>query len=178
MSQDSVPAADDVAAVRARHLRWLWGWDKEPDAGHWDFRAIQGSHYDWDLGTLRLYDDMDPEHRIVRSARAYQEIWEPTFNSLRSAVHRLEDGPEIVRSGDLAVSRLVFIARLTVADGSVVDIRTHNTLIWQRLGDDWRIVGDHTSSRRIPADEADLLLTTLPGARDDTSPREGDHGIR
>jgi ketosteroid isomerase-like protein len=158
--------ADDVADVRALHLRWLWGWDKEPGGGHWNFREIQGAHYDWDLDTLRLYDDMDPEHRIVRSAGEYQAIWEPTFNSLRSAVHRLEDGPEIVRSGELAVSRLVFIARLVVADGTVVDIRTHNTLVWQWLGDDWKIVGDHTSSQRIAADEADLLLTALPGARD------------
>jgi hypothetical protein len=47
----------------------------------------------------------------------------------------------------------VFIARLVVADGSIVDIRTHNTLIWQQRRDDWKIVGDHTSSQRIPADE-------------------------
>jgi ketosteroid isomerase-like protein len=156
--------ADDV---RALHLGWLWGWDKEPGAGHWDFQEIQGSYYNWDLDTLRLYDDMDPEHRVVRTAREYQAIWEPTFNSLRSAVHRLEDGPEITRSGDLAVSRLVFIARLVVADGSIVDIRTHNTLIWRHLGGSWKIVGDHTSSQRIAADEADRLLASLPGAHDD-----------
>jgi hypothetical protein len=165
MSDHSV-RADDVATVRALHLRWLWGWDKEPGAGHWDFREIQGSYYDWNLETLRLYDDMDPEHRVARSVRDYQAIWEPTFNTLRSAVHRLEDGPEIVRSGDLAISRLVFIARLVAADGSIVDIRTHNTLVWRQLGGTWKIVGDHTSSQRIAADEADRLLAALPGAPD------------
>jgi ketosteroid isomerase-like protein len=153
-----------VATVRALHLRWLRGWDKEPGAAHWDFREIQGSHYDWELDTLRLYDDMDPEHRVVRSVREYQEIWEPMFNGLRSAVHRLEDGPEIMVSGELAVSRLVFIARLVLANSSIVDIRTHNTLIWQQRGDDWKIVGDHTSSQRIPADEV-VFSTERRGAQ-------------
>lgn len=155
---------DDRATIRGRHAAWLWGWDKAPDHGRWDFREVQGDFYEWDFDGGRFYDDMDPEHRVARNVAQYQRIWEPTFNEVREATHRMEEGPEVLGTPELASSRLVFVARLVTADGSAVDIRTQNSLTWYRFPDGWKIVGDHTSSQPLETEETDRLLAALPGA--------------
>jgi hypothetical protein len=164
-SSISTVSPDDVATIRQLHAGFIWGWDKDPDEGRWNFREVQGSYYNWDFDGGRFYDDMDPEHRVPRNVNEYQAIWEPTFNDLREATHRIEVGPEIFGTPELVSSRLVFIARLVTADGSVVDIRTHNSLTWYKFAEDWKIVGDHTSSQFIDSEEADRLLASLPDAK-------------
>jgi hypothetical protein len=157
-------AQEDAERIRDLHIQWIWGWDKAPGAS-WDFRQVQGRFYDWTFDGCRLYDDMDPELRIVRSAEEYRSIWEPVFQAVREAKHGIEDGPEVLVSGDLASSWLVFIARIIAADGSTTVIRTHNSLVWRRsVPDGWSIVGDHTTSRAIGGEEADQLLAALPNA--------------
>ena len=165
LAPTSTATAEDLATVRHLHASWVWGFDKEPDAGPWDFRAVQGRFYDWGLDDARYYDDMDPEHRVLTSAAAYQRVWEPVFDGLREATHRIEEGPVLLGTAELVSSRLVFVARLVQADGTVVDIRTHNSLLWRRTTDGWKIVGDHTSSQPVvdPA-VASRLLDELPGA--------------
>jgi ketosteroid isomerase-like protein len=163
-SSISTVSPEDAATIRDLHAGFIWGWDREPGQGHWDFYEIQGRYYDRDFDGGRFYDDMDPEHRVARNVEEYRAIWEPTFNELRAATHRIEEGPEIFGTPELVSSRLVFLARLVTADGSVVDIRTHNSLTWYRFPDGWKIVGDHTSSQVLEPGEADRLLETLPGA--------------
>jgi hypothetical protein len=75
--------------VADSHLRWMWGWEREPTDGHWDFWAVQGEFYDRDDQDVLLYDDADTEHRVARSAEEYRSTWEPVFNRLVAAEHRL-----------------------------------------------------------------------------------------
>lgn len=160
----STVSEEDASAVRRLHAAWIWGWDKDRDQGPWQFREIQGRFYDWDFDGGRYYDDMDPEHRVFRNVRDYAQAWEPAFEGMLEAMHRIQEGPEVFGAANLVSSRLVFIARLVMADGSVVDIRTHNSLVWHRFSDGWKIVGDHTSSQPVPSAEVDRLLDELPGA--------------
>ena len=138
--------------------------DREHGAGYWDLEEELGRFYDWN-GPTRLYDDMDPQHRLARTPAEYRGIWEPTFNSLQFAEHRVEDGPDVIVSGDLASSWLVFIALLITEDGTRVRLRSTNTLVWQRRAGGWTIVRDHTSSQHIGEDELQRLLTDLPADR-------------
>ncbi|MFF0146732.1 hypothetical protein [Amycolatopsis sulphurea] len=64
--------------VAAAHLRWLWGWDRNPGDPQFDLRAVQGEFYDWQDEDLLLYDDADPQHRVARSAEEYRSMWEPS----------------------------------------------------------------------------------------------------
>lgn len=155
-----------MTAVAAAHLRWLWGWDRAPGDPPFDFRAVQGELYDWTVEDALLYDDADPEHRVAHSAEEYRSLWESVFNRLAIAEHRLADGPHVLASGDLATSRLVFVARLVAADGAETGLRATSSLTWRRSGGTWRITWDHTSSTTLdPATLADLMAT-LPGRPD------------
>jgi ketosteroid isomerase-like protein len=66
--------------------------------------------------------------------------------------------PEAIAGEDLATSTLEFGARLEMADGSIVGIRTRSTLVWRCADDGWRIVREHNSSRRITAEETQRLF--------------------
>jgi hypothetical protein len=79
-----------------------------------------------------LYDDFDPQRRVVRSPAAYGAIWEQPFSALQSAEHRVVSGPSVLVSGDLATATLEFAARLTGGDGKVTGIRTFSSLVWRR----------------------------------------------
>ncbi|WP_338763377.1 nuclear transport factor 2 family protein [Nocardia vulneris] len=152
-----------MAAVAATHLRWLWGWDRKPGDPPFDFRAVQGEFYDWAAEDVLLYDDADPEHRVARSAEEYRSRWEPVFDQLVAADHRLADGPHVLMSGDLAASRLVFIARLVSADGTETGLRATSSLTWRRGVAGWRIVWDHTSSVILDGKTLAVLMNSLPG---------------
>jgi ketosteroid isomerase-like protein len=156
-----VDVAADVETIRRQHAEWIFGFDREYGAGHWDLKAELGRFYDWDAET-RFYDDMDPEHRTARSAEEYRAIWEPIFNTVQFAEHRIAEGPDVRVSGDLANSWIVFIALLVTADGTRVRLRSTNLLVWERFADGWKIVRDHTSSQHISEEEVTRLLAELP----------------
>ncbi|MGV2921827.1 hypothetical protein [Streptomyces alfalfae] len=131
----------------ARRTReWVFGWDRAEDDGTFVFRDTFGHLYDWHGRDTLYYDDFDPEHRIARSVAEYESIWEPVFNQLRRAEHWIAREPDVARSGGFASAYVVFIARLTRADGAVVGSRTTSALVWRRTRDGWRITRDHTSS--------------------------------
>ncbi|CAM5370149.1 hypothetical protein SALBM135S_08558 [Streptomyces alboniger] len=131
----------------ARRTReWVFGWDRAEGDGQFVFRKTFGHLYDWHGKDTLYYDDFDPEYRIARSAAEYESIWEPVFNQLRTAEHWIAREPDVVRSGAFASAYVVFIARLTRADGTVIGTRATSALVWRRTGDGWRIMRDHTSS--------------------------------
>ena len=107
-----------------------------------------------------LYDDFDPQHRVARSAAAYAAIWEPIFNTVRSARHVVSDDPAVLAgSEDYAASTMKFAALIERGDGTVTPIRTRSDLVW-RCGDgEWRIVREHNSTRVVPQAEVDALLS-------------------
>ncbi|MEU7141474.1 nuclear transport factor 2 family protein [Nocardia sp. NPDC046473] len=153
-----------VETVAAAHVRWLWGWDRQQGDPPFDLRAVQGEFYDWDAEDVLLYDDADPEHRVARSAEEYRSLWEPVFERLVAADHRLADGPHVLVSGDLAASRLVFLARLVSADGTETGLRATSSLTWRRAAAGWRIVWDHTSSVAVDGKTLAALMDSLPGS--------------
>lgn len=152
-------AAEGDAAVAALHRNWiLIGWDRKAGDGPFSFREKLGRYYDFAATDVILYDDMAPGHRVARSAAEYGALWEPIFSSLRSAVHRVVDGPFVVPSGDVAASTLLFAGRLEAADGTVTGIRTFTSLVWRCTGEGWKIAREHNSSVIVPADQIDALV--------------------
>lgn len=77
---------------------------------------------------------------------------------LKRAEHWLALEPDVVHSGDLASSYLIFLARLTTADGTLVCLRCTNALVWRRTSVGWRIVRDHTSSVALAPDEMEAAV--------------------
>lgn len=145
------PSEDLAATVAALHRSWiLTGWEYKASDGPFSFREKLGVYYDFSSPDVVLYDDFDPQHRIVRSAADYGAIWEPNFAALHSAHHRVALGPFVTLSGDLASSTLQFVARLEKKDGSVTGIRTLSSLVWRRGTAGWKIVREHNSSVIIP----------------------------
>lgn len=155
---------DDADTIARLAVDWVYEWDRARDSGHWDLERALHRYYDWMVET-RHYDDVDPEHRVATSAREYRDIWEPIFNRLASADHRIESEPLVEVDVDLATSWLVFLAHLELADGTTIYNRCTNFLAWRRFPDGWKIVRDHTSSVEVTAAEGAHLFATLPGRR-------------
>ncbi len=157
-------AEDPVATVAALHRNWiLTGWEYQASDGLFNFRQKLGAYYDFSLSDVVLYDDFDPQHRIVRSAAAYGAVWEPNFAALRSAHHGVALGPFVTYSGELATSTLQFVARLEKKDGSVTGIRTLSSLVWRRGATGWKIIQEHNSSVIIPPAELAAALRETVG---------------
>ncbi len=152
-------ASSGDASVAALSQDWiLVGWERKAGDGPLDFREKLGRYYDWSSPEVVIYDDFDPEHRVVRSPAAYGAIWEPGFSALHTAHHRLAMGPFVLASGDLAVATLQWVARFEGGDGKVTGIRTFTSLAWRCTGDGWKIVREHNSSVVLPPDQVDAVI--------------------
>lgn len=155
----SCPATGEQGAS-ALHRRWiLEGWERAPGDGRFSFREKLGRYYDWESPDVVLYDDFDPQHRVARSAAAYGAIWEPIFNTVRSARHVVSDGPAVLPSSSgLTASTMEFAAVIEGGNGDVTAIRTRSDLVWRCSGEGWRIVREHNSTRVVPLAEVNALL--------------------
>lgn len=152
-------ASSGDASVAALSQDWiLVGWERKAGDGPLDFRQKLGKYYDWSSPDVVIYDDFDPQHRVVRSPAAYGAIWEPGFSALNTAHHRLLMGPFVLASGDLAVATLQWVARLEGKDGKVTGIRTFTTLAWRCTGDGWKVVREHNSSVVLPPGQVDAAM--------------------
>ncbi len=149
----------DATAVAALHREWiLVGWERKVGDGPLDFRQKLGKYYNWSSSDVLLYDDFDPQRRVVRSPAAYGAIWEPPFSALRSAEHRVVSGPSVLVSGDLATSTLEFAARLTDKEGKETGIRTFSSLVWRSTAEGWKIVREHNSSTVLSPTQLAALM--------------------
>jgi hypothetical protein len=154
-SRLSAAAAAEVARLQ---VAWIMKWDKVEGEQLPSFEEHLADFYDFDADTI-LFDDFDPLRRVFRTAREYGEAFWPTFQSFRAAEHGIEESPEAVVVGDLAVTRMVFIAILDNGRDPVIANRCINSQVWRRtdaLG--WRISRDHTSVEGIDVDEARRLV--------------------
>ena len=147
---------DRTVAELAR--AWILSWDKATSDETFVFEDKFGDFYDWEAQDVMLYDDADPEHQLFRRVADYQAAFEPTFNQLKRAEHWLALEPEVVHSSDLASSYLIFLARLTTADDTLVCLRCTNALVWRRTSNGWRIVRDHTSSVALTPEEMEAAV--------------------
>jgi hypothetical protein len=152
-------AANGPTSPGELHREWIMvGWEKRRGDPPFDFRQRLGHLYHWNSSDVRLYDDFDPQHRVARSASEWASIWTEPFTALRSARHRIMDGPEVVDGGVLSASTLEFAARLETAEEKIVGIRARSSLVWQCTSTGWRIVREHTSTRRLPREEIDAIV--------------------
>ncbi|GAB3604244.1 hypothetical protein GCM10027586_07460 [Kineococcus gypseus] len=154
-------AHPDTAAelTVARSQRdWILRWDKRPDQQLGAFEDVFAEHYDFDAPVI-LFDDFDPQRRVFRTVRDYAEAFWPGFQRMRSAEHGIEVEPEVLVSGDLAATRMVFTAVLELADGTVVANRCTNSQVWRRTGGlGWRIARDYTSVAAVEIEAARRLV--------------------
>jgi ketosteroid isomerase-like protein len=151
--------SSDSAAVAALHREWIFGWDIEEGAAPREFSEVFGRFYDFGADVI-LYDEADAQHRTFRRVQDYADAFWPGFTALRSAAHAVEEEPEALVSGDLAATRMVFIAVLTAADGTVTSLRCPSSQVWRRTADrDWHIVRDQTAIHPLPLAEAERFFS-------------------
>ena len=160
-TDDSGPAS----TVGHQHVNWVFGWERAEGDPPFDFEERFADYYAWEATDGIFYDDFDPEHRVARSALAYGEIWEPTFNTLRRARHAVFSGPDVVAGDDLAASSLTFVAVIEPQGGGATGIRTTTSLVWRRTSAGWRIVREHNSSVVVPTAEVEPYLAASAAAR-------------
>lgn len=151
-------ARDDAEDVKDLHRRWVFGWERADAREAFAFRETFAAFYDWSAADVILYDDFDAQHRAARSAAEYGAIWEPGFNAMRSVRHVIVEEPAVIPLGDLAASRLVFVARLESLAGVVTCVRTTSSLVLRRVQGSFRIVREHNSSVVVPVERAEALL--------------------
>lgn len=152
-------AASGPGSPGALHREWIMvGWEKRRGDPPFDFRQRLGHLYHWTSSDVRLYDDFDPQHRVARSAGEWASIWTAPFTALRSARHDITDGPDVVDGEALSASTLEFVARLETAQGEIVGIRARSSLVWQCTSTGWRIVREHTSTRRVSCQDIDAIV--------------------
>jgi hypothetical protein len=100
---------------------------------------------------------------VGRSAADYAAMFEPPFQAVRSALHAVTDGPDVMAPreavpGAVAGSTLEFAARLEGADGTLTGIYARSNLLWRHDGEGWRMVQEHNSTRVVPVEEIDAEL--------------------
>jgi ketosteroid isomerase-like protein len=162
----SVPFCDMTGPRAVADLSREWileGWDRKATDGAFNFREKLGKYYDLSSPDVMLYDDVDPERRVVRNPSAYGAIWEPLFSAMRTAEHRLSIAPAVLVSGNLAAVNLQFIGRLTGQDGKITGIRTFTSLTWRCTAEGWKIVREHNSSTILPVDQIDSAMNAAKG---------------
>jgi ketosteroid isomerase-like protein len=145
----------------------LVGWEKRPGDPPFNFDAQLGRFYDLQVSPeeASFYDDFDPQHRLLSSARDYGEIWRVPFTSLRSAQHGISVAPKLVRDGNIAAVTMQFVAKLTTGEGSEVGIRTLSSLTWRCSAQGWKIVQEHNSSQRMDKQALDAALASASVGR-------------
>lgn len=152
--EDHVDQDAAAATVARLQKEWILHWDKRPDQHLGAFREVFADYYDFDAPVI-LFDDFDPRRRVFRSPQDYADAFWPTFQRFRSAEHGFEVEPEVLVSGDLAATRMVFIAVLETAEGDVLANRCINSQVWRHTDDlGWRISRDHTSVEAMDVEEA------------------------
>jgi hypothetical protein len=160
----------DVGPRSAAALTREWilvGWEKHPGDPPFDFEAKLGRFYDLEAtpAEASFYDDFDPQHRLLASARSYGDIWQVPFTSLRSAEHGISMAPKVLRDGSLAAVTMQFVARLITGDGEVIGIRTLSSLTWRCSEKGWKIVREHNSSQRLSRDAINPALASASKER-------------
>jgi ketosteroid isomerase-like protein len=156
---------DAVRTIAGLQRQWIFLWDRKEGDPNFDFDTLFADYYDFEdpHGDVILFDDFDPERRVLRSAADFGRTFGPPFNEMRAAEHAIEEAPEVLVSGDLAATRMVFIAKLTDAAGRVMGNRAVSSQVWRRSGDGrWRIVRDQTAVVSIPVEEASRAMDTMP----------------
>ncbi|MFC3996101.1 hypothetical protein ACFOVU_09265 [Nocardiopsis sediminis] len=138
---------DDVEAVAAQHREWIFLWDRDENDGDFDFDTRFADQYDFAGDDVILFDNADPERRVLRDAREFGRVFGPAFTALRRAEHVIEEQPEVIVSGGLAATRMVFLAWLTAADGVMTEVRAVNSQVRRRdARGRWLIVRDQTDA--------------------------------
>ena len=156
---DTPACSTSEKQVTDLHREWIMvGWEKLPGDGPFDFRAKLGKFYDFTSPDVVLYDDFEPQYRVAHSAAEYGTFWTAPFSAMRSARHRVLDGPDTVVRKDLATSTLEFAARLEAADRTITGIRARSSLVWHCTAQGWRILREHNSTRQIERGEIDSLI--------------------
>lgn len=152
-------AVSGPASPGALHREWiLVGWEKHRGDPPFDFQQRLGRFYHWDSQDVRLYDDFDPQHRVARSATEWASIWTPPFTALIEARHSVMDGPDVISDQRLATSTLEFAARLETEVDVIVGVRARSSLVWSCTPAGWKIVREHTSTRRVTREEIDAIV--------------------
>ena len=150
----SSSTSGDAATVSALQVAWILHWDKKPGSAPTDFRKVFADYYDFDAPVL-LFDDFDPKRRTFRTVQDYADAFWPSFMKMRSAEHAVVEQPDVLLSGDMAATRMVFVAILTDPEGKVTATRATNSQVWVRGGPSgWHIARDQTGVELIPVDEA------------------------
>lgn len=145
----------------------LVGWEKRPGDPPFNFEKQLGRFYDFHANPAQasFYDDFDPQHRLLSTAREYGAIWQVPFTSLRSAEHAISMAPKVVREGNLAAVSMQFVARLTTGDGTEIGIRTLSSLAWRCTEQGWKILQEHNSSQRLDPQALDTAMASASKAR-------------
>lgn len=131
------------------HRSWiLEGWERAPGDPAFVFADKLGRYYDLD-GQGVFYDDLAPNFQTARRAIDYGAMWEGPFNNMRSAVHSISDGPDVIVGERIASSTLEFVARLEANDGTVTAIIDRSQLGWECTGERWVIRHEHNSARTV-----------------------------
>lgn len=153
------PAAPASATPGELHRQWiLEGWERREGDPPFRFDEKLGHFYS-PATDLHIYDSLDPQHRVSRSAAAYRDTWEATFNGLKSARHAVTEAPNVLMLGEgFASTTLEFVARLETPQGQVTGARARSAIVWRCESGRWRIVREQNAVRVVPVKEVEEAL--------------------
>lgn len=153
------PTSPATATPGELHRQWiLEGWERRAGDPTFRFDEKLGPYYS-PATDLHIYDSLDPQHRVARSAAEYRDTWEATFNGLRSARHAVTDEPNVLMLAEgFASTTLEFVARLETLEGQVTGARARSAIVWRCEEGRWRIVREQNAVRVVPVADVEAAL--------------------
>lgn len=138
---------NDEATIRNLTERWFAAWS--PGAAEFTGEALR-SLYAQGEGEILVFDDFGGSVVEITSFQDYLDTWVPVMADFATWTITPEDEIEVTVGERLAISSFTWIGTGRLNSGESVHMRQHGTLVWQRRGENWKIIHEHLTVGEPP----------------------------
>jgi ketosteroid isomerase-like protein len=130
------------AAIAERVNDWLAAFS--PGNKPFDFSVLDNLY--WQDEQLLAFDTLSPQTTRIQGWKSFEEIWKPFMSALAQWQIKPVGDIRILTGDKLAIAALIFHGIGTTTKSEPVDIMAHATLVWEKRGEQWRIIHEHISN--------------------------------
>lgn len=130
------------AVIRERVNDWIAAFS--PGNKPFDFSVLDDLY--WQDEQLLAFDTLSPQTTCIQGWQTFEAIWKAFMAALAQWQIELLGDLRILVADKIAVSASIWHGAGTNAAGESVDITAHATQVWEKRGEEWRIIHEHISN--------------------------------